>query len=80
MTPVQEVCLKDAIEYLKGSTSVQDWNERRSIVYDSFKVAFGYDAFHLPEWVEAIDGADRETGVSLIVRTLGSDEGYKMSK
>lgn len=55
----------EAVEYMKQSTSVQDWNQRREVVFKSFDRAY-------PELVQAIDGANEE-GRSLIVETLGKD-------
>ncbi len=57
--------IEEAVEYMKQSTSVQDWNQRREYVFKSFGKA-------TPELILAIDGANQE-GKSLIVETLGKD-------
>ena len=57
--------IQEAVEYMKQSTSVQDWNKRREDVFKSFGKA-------TPELIQAIDGANQE-GKSLIVETLGKN-------
>jgi aspartyl/asparaginyl-tRNA synthetase len=61
-----KTAIANSVLYMKESKSVEDWNKRREVVYKSFDRLY-------PEVVEAIDGADRETGVSLIVSVLGKD-------
>jgi len=63
---VNDNMIKEAVEYMKESKSVQDWNSRREVVFSKFNKI-------TPELIEAIDGADRNTGISLIVSVLGKD-------
>lgn len=60
--------VEQAVEYMKQSASVQDWNERRAHVYENMKVDFKW-------YVQAIDAPDEE-GRGLIVKTLGKDEQF----
>jgi hypothetical protein len=57
--------VEQAVEWMKQSVSVQDWNERRVHVYNNMEVDFKW-------YVQAIDAPDEE-GVGLIVKTLGKD-------
>jgi hypothetical protein len=57
--------IEEAVAYMKQSTSVKDWNDRRKVVFESFDKPY-------PELIQAIDGAGMG-GRSLIVETLGQD-------
>lgn len=57
--------VEQAVEYMKQSVSVQDWNERRTHVYSNMETDFKW-------YVQAIDVPD-EDGIGLIIKTLGKD-------
>jgi len=60
--------INEAVEYMKKSKDVQDWNARRSFVFSRF-------AGDVKQLILAIDSPDEE-GKGLIVKTLGKDEEY----
>jgi hypothetical protein len=60
--------INEAVEYMKKSENVADWNARRSFVFSRF-------AGDVKELILAVDSPDEE-GKGLIVKTLGKDEEY----
>lgn len=58
--------LNEAVEFMKQSVSVQDWNNRRTTVFQTMEGDFR-------DFIQVIDGVN-EDGTSLIVKTLGKDE------
>lgn len=63
--------INEAVEYMKKSKDVQDWNQRRSVVFSNFSNSAMSEKMQL---ILAIDGVDTEKQQqSLIVKTLGKD-------
>ncbi len=63
--------INEAVEYMKKSKDVQDWNQRRSVVFSNFSNSAMSEKMQL---ILAIDGVDTEKQQqSLIVQTLGKD-------
>lgn len=63
--------INEAVEYMKKSKDIQDWNQRRSVVFSNFSNSAMSEKMQL---ILAIDGVDTEKQQqSLIVKTLGKD-------
>jgi hypothetical protein len=63
--------INEAVNYMKSSKDVQDWNQRRSVVFSNFANSPMDEKMQL---ILAIDGIDTEKQQqSLIVQTLGKD-------
>lgn len=64
--------INEAVEYMKKSKDVQDWNQRRSVVFSNFSNSPMSDKMQL---ILSIDGIDTQTQEqSLIIKTLGKDD------
>jgi hypothetical protein len=63
--------INEAVDYMKQSRNVQDWNQRRDVVFNNFNNSPMNEKMQL---ILAIDGIDTEKQQqSLIVQTLGKD-------
>lgn len=64
--------IQEAVDYMGKSVDVQDWNQRRTVVFSKF---VGEPLSVINRLILAIDGVDTETQQqSLIVKTLGKDD------